>query len=810
MQPVLSAPKGMHRGIQRLQTQIDNHEQVKAPFHFPDFLRRDYRVYEVAKSELKGQKIIGTKERGVEPGFLAQKIWTDNDTQKLHDRDHKFHKEAVKFLCAKYPDANVEERFSSLMQDEATLNEVIAHLTTTFPKFTKKHYWKLHYAEPSRGGKVQVDYRQSNNLIHWAGTAELRREKNLGALMEVIANDIYNILGFGGQKLSLRLMSYEDGHPMFVLDGTHVTGPNGETFKTLNASLLQDAANQGEGRIEGNQLPHPDSQELTRIDERQLGSALLKALLMGDRDKVGPNGDNLGYVVVNGVAILMNIDPGKSFEEAPWWGADRMSLKDDVRSDCTFDHKVCLADKFLIGGYKNFSIFSDTTLANRMQGMRDIVSQWPQVMQLFDIYIEFFKTHEAVLDPCDKREPQDDPMWKHLENQKTRLMTRKIAFERVFQERLDLSDDELNLLDNLEKLTSPTTKYADVIKAGIKQEIELKHLRIVDPKANRVTWSLQKVDRETTFSFAGSDSQREKVVEVWGQFRDFIINHGPYSEIAREDIPLISTNSQIAKIARTATDLLHVFSEHNIFRFNNARGFTLTANSTLLSIAERKVSEKATTHCHAGKKRMLQGQFPEARREFVAALGANAGSLTPTTYLRAQLGTESPKNPPSKKEALYQIALMYQFGNGVPQSRAKAHEWHIKAAEAGHSESLFILGKENLYGDKKAIGIEYLDRAATQGHIKAQNELGRIHLYDQLDLTKALFWYEQAAKQGDGDSQYKTGHIYYCHGGELGIERKDEKAYFWCNKAVAQGHSEASRLLELMKRYAPSLESVNK
>lgn len=486
---------------------------VKAKFHFDRI--GALRTYDKASTQLFGQTIIRTKDRGVEPGFIARKVWTEKDKQKLLDPTHKFHIEAVRHFKLE----NIED----LLHDENLYNQVIAHLTGVFLKFKKEHWWKMHYASPIFGNAM-IDYAQSKNVIHRLSTAETPREKNIAALMEVLANDIFTILDFGGQKLSLRLAQYDNGDPMFLLDSTEVFGPNGELFQTLSQSnaLLQGPKKQG--RIKGNMLPDPaNPNRLVPIDEKKLGSSLLKSLLMGDRDKISSFGQNVGYVVVDGKAVLMNIDPGKSFEKPCWWRVDRMigyvfrdrvlnrrKVKSDIRTDALFDPAISPKDLFT-GGYKNFSIFNDTTLADRIEGMKDIQKKWPEIVALMNHYYEFFKKYESVLDP--NRPQGEQPMHEVIREQYTRLEARVKMFVDILGDRATLSRDELNLLDNLEKLTSPTTKKAAV--EGSEKEIELKYLQIVDPQKNRVEWSLE----DGQFSFeAKTKSQFDATIATLAQF----------------------------------------------------------------------------------------------------------------------------------------------------------------------------------------------------------------------------------------------------------------------------------------------------
>lgn len=484
------------------QVELNPLPYVEAKFSFEG--RGELRTYDTSSAQLFGQEIIRTKDRGVEPGFIARKRWTKQDDKKLFDKGHKFHREATKFIG----DVNEVKKDARLYQ------RVTEHLMGVFNKFKKEHWWKLHYAEPLFG-RVMIDRAQAKHAIHRLSTAERPREKNISALMEVLSNDIFNILDFGGQKLTLRLSKYENGDPMFLLDGTEVVGPNGEQFQTLNKyqSILKGP--KWQGRIQGNMLKDPATGQMVPIDEKKLGSALMKALLLGDRDKVGRLGENLGYVVVDGKAILMNIDPGKSLEKPCWWRVDRMvgyvlrnrkyekrKIKSDIRTDAIFDPSITPKD-LLTGGYKNFTVFNDTQLADRIQGFKDVREKWPQIAALFTQYMTFFKEHEAVLDP--HRSFWEKPIHQELREEFDRLEARAVMFLDILGERAKLSPDELNFLDNLEKLTSPTTKKAPV--KGKEQEMELKYLRIIDPQKNRIEWSVDKSKGNPLFTFEAKNQK---------------------------------------------------------------------------------------------------------------------------------------------------------------------------------------------------------------------------------------------------------------------------------------------------------------
>ena len=106
---------------------------------------------------------------------------------------------------------------------------------------------------------------------------------------------------------------------------------------------------------------------------------------------------------------------------------------------------------------------------------------------------------------------------------------------------------------------------------------------------------------------------------------------------------------------------------------------------------------------------------------------------------------------------------------------------------------------QNLYNEAKkyeeGIGVEknlskaifYYEKAAKQGYIDAQYKLGSIYI-SKKDLLKAFYWFEKAAKQGHSISQYMVG-FFYERGAS--IEKDLEKARYWYEQAAKQGNMKA-------------------
>ena len=111
--------------------------------------------------------------------------------------------------------------------------------------------------------------------------------------------------------------------------------------------------------------------------------------------------------------------------------------------------------------------------------------------------------------------------------------------------------------------------------------------------------------------------------------------------------------------------------------------------------------------------------------------------------------------------AQYNLGVMCESGQGVPQDHPQALYWYRKAAD--------------------------------QEHIRAQSNLSV--MYDdgrgiQKDYAQAVHWYRKAARQGDAIAQSNLGVIY---GNGQGVEQDYVRAYAWIELAAAQGNANAAR-----------------
>jgi TPR repeat protein len=110
--------------------------------------------------------------------------------------------------------------------------------------------------------------------------------------------------------------------------------------------------------------------------------------------------------------------------------------------------------------------------------------------------------------------------------------------------------------------------------------------------------------------------------------------------------------------------------------------------------------------------------------------------------------------------AQYRVGIMYNNGEGVPQSYAEAARWFRLAAEQGDPKAQFLLGFLYAAGNGVALNdteaARWFRRAADQGEARAQFLLGSAYAEGAglpQDYVSARMWFELAAAQSEPNAQ---------------------------------------------------------
>ena len=153
-------------------------------------------------------------------------------------------------------------------------------------------------------------------------------------------------------------------------------------------------------------------------------------------------------------------------------------------------------------------------------------------------------------------------------------------------------------------------------------------------------------------------------------------------------------------------------------------------------------------------------------------------------------------------DAQFNLGVMYDKGEGVPQDDKTAVKWYRLAAEQRHASAQFILGLmydkgEGVPQDDKT-AVKWYTLAAEQRHASAQFILGV--MYDKgegvpQDDKTAVKWYRLAAEQGDAHAQAKLSTMY---GLGKGVIQDKVYAHMWANLAASNGSKQGGELRDIV------------
>ena len=122
----------------------------------------------------------------------------------------------------------------------------------------------------------------------------------------------------------------------------------------------------------------------------------------------------------------------------------------------------------------------------------------------------------------------------------------------------------------------------------------------------------------------------------------------------------------------------------------------------------------------------------------------------------------------SLPEVAIRIWRMYEFGNGYAQDKAQGIAWIRKAAAQGHVDAEQELGVVYATGDgvkqDDVQAVAWFRKAAEQGDATAQYNLGLLYAKGQgvtKDYAQAVDWWRKSAAQGNADAQFKLAVVYH-------------------------------------------------
>lgn len=150
-----------------------------------------------------------------------------------------------------------------------------------------------------------------------------------------------------------------------------------------------------------------------------------------------------------------------------------------------------------------------------------------------------------------------------------------------------------------------------------------------------------------------------------------------------------------------------------------------------------------------------------------------------------------PKAEAGDPQAQFEVARMYQDGDGTKKDLHAAAAWYQKAADRGHGGSQVQLGL--MYANGQGVRQDYAAAAkwyrlasTFNNNADAQFRLGELYFNGrgvEHDFGKAIEFYTMAASKGHAAAQYLLGSM-YAEG--WGAPQDSIVAYIWLKMAAAK------------------------
>lgn len=176
------------------------------------------------------------------------------------------------------------------------------------------------------------------------------------------------------------------------------------------------------------------------------------------------------------------------------------------------------------------------------------------------------------------------------------------------------------------------------------------------------------------------------------------------------------------------------------------------------------------------------------------------------------------KADPNDAKSLYELGVRCWKGDGVEMDPLTAIELYRRAAEMGYAEAQYTYGmayRKSLHeilprAAAKAEGVKWLQKAADQGHEKAQLALAKCYLTGEgvkKDEAEAFKIYRKAADAGSAEAMYELHDFYNLGWGGVTVDKA--KAMELLRKSAEMGYVEAQRSLGLDSQYAYNGQAID-
>lgn len=166
-------------------------------------------------------------------------------------------------------------------------------------------------------------------------------------------------------------------------------------------------------------------------------------------------------------------------------------------------------------------------------------------------------------------------------------------------------------------------------------------------------------------------------------------------------------------------------------------------------------------------------------------------NVEPPTYAKNDVEWYQNAGAQGDAVAQFNLAVIYEKGDGVPMDTTKAVEMLQKSAAQGYAPAEASLGYLYEMGERlpksASKGFELYRRSAEQGFPPAQVMLAGMYRFGEgtpKNSVKALEWYQKATEHGEDTAYVNLGLMYEMGDGVL---KNPAKAVEWYQKGTDQG-----------------------
>ncbi len=340
-----------------------------------------------------------------------------------------------------------------------------------FKQFGERHIIKLDYNESDRvftkkaasaGSFMRPErVKLGRSPLYRLKTAKSADEISAGAVTEALANDLTRIAGVPSQELTIVRGQFSDGHPKLMLEAKFATG-----YSDMERGYIKDG-----------QVVPPQGENV-----EPLGKYKAFFLVTADRDAVGTRGQNKGFIKGKDgqPSTFFAIDPGHTLE-----GNSRDLVVED---NFAYKDTHGYSDK---PRFRNFSVFDDDTRFAKFQGALNLrtLRDSGKVKELFDSYRAAFDPNQQGISPEERAlrlkihadiKKKEDEFYDSLAKVLNVADSQLHLYDDLAAEGPAVQEKAIEAIENLEKLTSPTTWVSR------KGQVPLKHLSVIPE--TRVPW----------------------------------------------------------------------------------------------------------------------------------------------------------------------------------------------------------------------------------------------------------------------------------------------------------------------------------